>query len=420
MVAMASSKLKPKRSEMACTIRMTDLAGRCQSTTTCRTPWWPHSGLATYGKRNLKSNMDELQQQLESLLSGSDAEQTPEEVKNAIELMVQASIEDIKSSPGLEQYQQERREFEVRLIDTWRYPLNLLDTFIFLAIESGSDFRQREGSSSPEDPFLEALTRLHTKACQTSSEVLSLLRSGYADGAHARWRSLHEIVVVCAFISLSSAPSYRCRLRLHIVVVCAFIMKHGAETAKRYLLHDIIDRYKLARRLNEFAERLNEPPIPSAEFEALKTQRDELVDRFGSSGNEDYGWAAHALNKDRPSIADIEERVQPDHWRPHYRIASDNVHPSAHGTYYRLGLGQYPAGVLLAGPSNMGLADPGHATAVSLLQATVMLLGSGTATISSVVTSKVLMRLADEIGDAFLDVHTRLAEGGDSFHANPI
>ena len=275
--------------------------------------------------------------------------------------------------------------------------MNLLDTFIFLAIESGSDFRQREGSSSPEDPFLEALTRLHAKACQTSSEVLSLLRSGYADGAHARWRSLHEIVVVCAFI-----------------------MKHGAETAKRYLLHDIIDRYKLARRLNEFAELLNEPPIPSAEFEALKTQRDELVDRFGSSFNEDYGWAAHALNKDRPSIADIEERVQLDHWRPHYRIASDNVHPSAHGTYYRLGLGQYPAGGLLAGPSNMGLADPGHATAVSLLQATVMLLGSGTATISSVVTSKVLMRLADEIGDAFLDVHTRLAEGGDSFHANPI
>ena len=34
-----------------------------------------------------------------------------------------------------------------------------------------------------------------------SRAILALLRSGFADDAHARWRSLHELAVVSGFIS---------------------------------------------------------------------------------------------------------------------------------------------------------------------------------------------------------------------------
>ena len=56
-----------------------------------------------------------------------------------------------------------------------------------------------------------------------------------------------------------------------------------------------------------------------------------------------------------------------DHLRPYYRMASDNVHPNAHGAFYRMGMGLdgNDRRVLLAGASNMGLADPGHGTAMS-------------------------------------------------------
>jgi hypothetical protein len=52
---------------------------------------------------------------------------------------------------------------------------------------------------------------------------------------------------------------------------------------------------------------------------------------------------------------------------PYHRVASHNVHANPIGVFLKLGLvGEMD--ILLAGPSDVGLADPGHATALSLLQ----------------------------------------------------
>ena len=107
-------------------------------------------------------------------------------------------------------------------------------------------------------------------------------------------------------------------------------------------------------------------------------------------------------------MSDIERHVQLGHMRPYYRMASDNVHPNSHGAHFRLGLhSSQQDEVLLAGPSNLGLADPGHSTAISLFQITTVLLATESV-LDCVVTMKILEELTDEVGEAFLKVHQEL------------
>jgi hypothetical protein len=98
----------------------------------------------------------------------------------------------------LKDKQRERKSFGSRLVRVWRKPLDLLEMFLVITLEAGDEFNKefRPTASKEKDYVFEVLTRLHARACQIVSEILTLLRSGHADGAHARWRSLHEIAVV--------------------------------------------------------------------------------------------------------------------------------------------------------------------------------------------------------------------------------
>ena len=96
-----------------------------------------------------------------------------------------------KDAPsGLKKLRSDRKGFEKRLSKRWKYPLDLLDLSIGLSVEAGTEFNQkfRNDAVAAGDAVFEVLTRLHAKGCQVSGEVLALLHSGYADGAHARWR----------------------------------------------------------------------------------------------------------------------------------------------------------------------------------------------------------------------------------------
>lgn len=292
-----------------------------------------------------------------------------------------------KDAPsGLKVNSKHQRQFEQRLKRRWRKPLGLLDLFIALAFEAGRDFNDefREDAARSNDFVFESLTLLHARACQIASAILVLLRSGYADDAHARWRALHEISVVSQFIS-----------------------REGQGTAERYLLHDTVQRYKLARAYQEHAAKLNEEPISTEELEGLQAARDELVERFGKPFRENYGWAALDLGNPHPTIGQIEESVGLQHWRPYYGMASDNVHANAHGAYYRLGSNPVTSGLLLAGASDLGLADPGHSAAISLHQITTVLLATKP-DLYGIVIMKILQRLQDEVGEAFLEAHRKL------------
>lgn len=71
----------------------------------------------------------------------------------------------------------------------WHKPLALLEMLLATALEAGDDFNRefRPRVVERDDYVFEVLTRLHARTCQLTSEILVLLKSGHADGAHARF-----------------------------------------------------------------------------------------------------------------------------------------------------------------------------------------------------------------------------------------
>ena len=295
-----------------------------------------------------------LESTIEEMLVSGDLDQHPDiELESSGTDMIPGLAGDIASlilvsinkgaASWLKRHRRYRKGFEKRLNERWKCPLDLLDLVIALTTEAGTEFNRkfRNAAVASGDSVFEALTRLHARACQVSGEILALLYAGFADGAHARWRSLHEMAVVASLIQ-----------------------KHGQELAERYLLHQKIQQYKLACEYLEFFDRLDVEPLSKENFDSLKVQRDELIARFGKAFKNDYGWASSVIGSVRPTLSEIEQHVQLDHMRPYYRMASNNVHPNSLGAYFRMGLhSSQQDEVILAGPSNVGLADPGHSTA---------------------------------------------------------
>jgi hypothetical protein len=100
----------------------------------------------------------------------------------------------------------------------------------------------------------------------------------------------------------------------------------------------------------------------------------------------------------------------PDIWiagttPPYYRMASHNVHANPKGVFFKLGLVEQRE-ILLAGPSDVGLADPGYATALSLMQISTALVHLNPSFDNELIT-KIMLALANEIGAAFAASHAQ-------------
>jgi NTP pyrophosphatase (non-canonical NTP hydrolase) len=227
--------------------------------------------------------------------------------------------------------------FETRLYKEWGKALDLLEMLLILTLEAGEDFNSefRQSAAKTNNYTFEVLTRLHARACQITSEILSLLKTGHADGAHARWRTLHEISVVSSFIA-----------------------KHGDDLAEAYLLHEGIETYKAARQYQTHCKTLGYEPLTRKEFAEIEATYKKLIERFGNKYEDQYGWASLVI-KNKPTFAEIEKTVGLNHLRPYYRMASHNVHANPRGVFFRLGLYPEISDILLAGPSDAGLYDPG-------------------------------------------------------------
>lgn len=278
------------------------------------------------------------------------------------------------------------RRYESDITDRWGFAFDLLEAMIVIASEAGGDFNKEIRKSPPlsKGYLIEATTRLHARACQVSSEVLALLKGGYADGAHARWRCLHEIAVVLFFLASGED-----------------------ETAERYLLHEAIESHKAALSYQEHCDCLGYKPMTKSEIAQLEQNRDGLIKRFGKDFKGNYGWAAVALGKKSPGFKDIEDAVKMSHMRPFYKMASHNIHSNPKGIFFKLCLHSKNSEVLPIGPSVFGLADPGHGTAISILQATTTLL-TIEPNMDCLVACDVLRRFANKAGEAFLKTHELL------------
>lgn len=204
----------------------------------------------------------------------------------------------------------------------------------------------RNDPGEPPGHLGDVLTRLHARACQITEEVTCLLAAGLADGAIARWRTLHEIAAV------------------------AFLLREsGEQLARRYTEHQVIESYRVAMEYQECCEDLGYEPMSGEEVKEMERAREELLQSYGRDFDSPYGWASEAVGKGRPTFRDIEKAVGIHHFRAHYRMASHNIHANPKGVFFRLGLIK-EARVLLAGPSDAGLAEPGQSSAISLMQVT--------------------------------------------------
>lgn len=310
-------------------------------------------------------------------------EKLSDKMPKIIQSTSEVVLENLRSRAPemLTEHAELRSTFEEHSSHKWGKALELLEMFIVIATEAGDEFNKefRLSASQSNDLVFDVLTRLHSRS-YIANEVLTLLKSGYADGAHARWRTMHEIVVVGLFIK-----------------------EFGQDTAERYLLHSFIESHRAALQYQSHCTQLGYEPLTEQELSKLHLSYEQLVDRFGRSYTKNYGWAAHALEKSDPKFSDIEQAVDLEHWRPHYKFASHNIHANPKGVLAKLGLYPENQELLLAGPSDTGFTDPAHSTTISLLQTTTFLL-TLRPNIDRLSVCHILSTLAEEIGNTFLSI----------------
>jgi hypothetical protein len=283
----------------------------------------------------------------------------------------------------------ERAAFETLLRDPWGPAFDALQALIVVARESSVRIVERDAGEAnagdaPRATQFGAMVRLHVRALRVAEEVFALLRAGFAGGAMARWRTLHEIAVVMAFLA-----------------------ERDPDVSERYVLHDTVARWRSLADYQRYAERLGETPFSAAEVEEMEQARGDLVTRFGRPFGEEWGWAAETLGVSKPRFDQIECAADLSHWRPHSRWASQNVHAGPHALFSVLGTDD--PDLLLAGASNVDLEAPGANAAHSLALATVELLARQP-TIEDLASMHVVMALSHEAEEAFATAADVLAE----------
>jgi hypothetical protein len=273
--------------------------------------------------------------------------------------------------------------FRTRLEERWGEPLGYLRMLLNMAREWGQAVHDRSKSNSTAvDPLTKSiLTRLHVRACQVADEIICLLENGFADGAMARWRTLHEIAVVATVLS-----------------------KYGDEITKRYVAHQAVES---KRAMNKFARcypLLGYKPLSRRAVQKIDRAYAKAIGLYGKDFASDYGWAAHHLGK-RHSFADLEEDAGRAEMRSYYQLGNDNIHAGVKSMFVRLGLLDYDG--MLAGRSNVGLMEPGQNAAHTLTQLTVLVCMSER-TLDDLTIADMMITLRDRIPRSFARAQTQL------------
>lgn len=222
----------------------------------------------------------------------------------------------------------------------------------------------------------EVLLRLHMRSIQTTSEIVTLIESGFPDGAMARWRTLYEIRIVAGLVE-----------------------KFGDEIAIRYIDYQHVSRKEeMENHIRHFTSERDYDEINEVKH-IIESNFQEVIRRYGSSFSTPYGWAAHHLQKKRPNFRDLEASVGLPELPPTYKMASYRIHAGVAGLVDGLGIlgSKIPQ---ISGASNAGLEVPAIHTAYTLLQITGIFF-EGAHHLEDQVYLQAIANLRDEIEVAF-------------------
>ena len=278
--------------------------------------------------------------------------------------------------------------FQQRLLTRWGKGLELLRILLTACREVNVEEYQkaRKSKSTKNQTLSEALVRLHARACQVSTEILVLLENGLADGAMARWRTLFEIGVVITLL-----------------------VDGGEILAKHYADHEIVDRKTAFDEYERSHVLLGFRSTPIKEKKRLLKAFSEVENIYGKEFPKPYGWAAKYLKKKKVTFLDLENAAQKSAMRSYYKLASNNVHAGALGISHRLGV-MGSTSLILSGPSNAGLIEPGQNMAITISQITALLLNRRPAKIDQIIMMKMLFLLKEEIIVALSQAHRKLEQ----------
>ena len=233
---------------------------------------------------------------------------------------------------------------------------------------------------------LDTLLGLHVRACQVTAEIINLLEAGYADGAMARWRTLHELAVVADLIH-----------------------DEGDELARRYLDHNIIDQKKAADKYMEVVKVTDYAPISDSELHQLEKDYQNALDKHGNDFRREYGWASNVIGNPNPKFVDLIKKTNRETLQSYYKMASFNVHANSRSLFYRQTSMASHSG-LIAGSSNAGIEEPAIQTAYILCQITSNLTSNIDTTLDDLIALQTLVRLRDKANKGFNEAARQLDE----------
>ena len=274
------------------------------------------------------------QKQIERIASGT--------VKSAGKLYYRSLI--ARAPPMLAERRKQQAGFELRNLRRWRKAFDLLEAMWVCCEEMGSAFNghHRPQAVQEQDHVFEAMTYLHAKALLVTSEIMCLLKGGFADGALTRWRTLYENNVIATLIR-----------------------QEGQELASRYVAHS---------RVQAWLRTEAEPDHLSDDDAELQKQAEFAISTFGEEMKNRHGWASKLVGKKKPTFKEIAAKCGHEAEGGVYEYASQHIHFNHRMFDELLATCESEQNVLLVGPSNSGMVGPLTATAYSIVEATFLLL----------------------------------------------
>lgn len=242
-------------------------------------------------------------------------------------------------------------EFFARQVGKWNGAFAMSETLYQLVFETSEHYRNDVGKLDEQEKndkkFLYlTLLHLHARAMHQFFEILTLMKNGFADGAYARYRSLYELTAI----------SY-------------FIKKYGEKVAEAYIESQDSDNYEWAKVSGKFKN-----------YE--RDNRNITIDAIATAGG-----------------------LKTDQWTEIYDLASKVIHPSADGTFNRIG--NMNNEKITIGPTDYGIVDPATNSAVSLLQMTSIFFGIFPND-NSMVATVCIGGFVAELVDTYYEAHNRI------------
>ena len=274
----------------------------------------------------------------------------------------------------------EQHEFESSFLQShnakWENLFRLLRATSKIASEAGQMMVRglRHNTEFENSYKLKAIVSLHARAIRTFSEILCLLENGFADGAIARWRSLHELSTVAFFL---------CR--------------QDEVIAERYLASRDCLNYRSAVQYQKFFGSVENDLLSASKGVTLEAKSLDAKKRFGTEINSDWGWAKPALEGNRLDFSAVEAHLKHDHWRPFFRWANQEVHAGYVPPDVGLGVQGSKLNGHLIGHSNLGIGAPATMSARSLHNATAAL-ALLNPTLDRLAVLKVMDKFANKLG----------------------